>query len=160
MILSELYNTSLSFNNKWNKRYIELAKLISTWSKDTTKVGAVCVSNRGRILSVGYNGFPRGVEDSEARLKDRDTKLKFIVHAEQNAIYNAGYNGVKLDKSSIYISGLPVCSECAKAIIQAGIENVYMLDINYPEPWVDNFKLSYEMFKESGIGVTLISDGI
>ena len=84
--------------NKWYKRYLNLAKEVSTWSKDpNTKVGAVVVGSKGQILSQGYNGFPRGIKDTNDRLNDREKKYKFVVHAEQNCIYNATLNGVSLD---------------------------------------------------------------
>jgi dCMP deaminase len=99
---------------------MRLAKETASWSKDpSVQVGAICVDDNGRILSQGYNGFPRFVHDSPARYNDRKTKLKFVVHAEQNAIYNACYNGVSLKGSNIFVSGLPVCHDCAKGIIQA-----------------------------------------
>ena len=80
--------------NKWDKRYLELAKEISTWSKDpSTKVGAIAVSDQGGVIAQGYNGFPRGVVDAHSRLLDKETKYKYIVHAEMNCIYNAAYQG-------------------------------------------------------------------
>ena len=60
--------------NKWDKRYLELAKEISTWSKDpSTKVGAIAVSDQGGVIAQGYNGFPRGVVDTHSRLLDKET---------------------------------------------------------------------------------------
>ena len=74
-------------STKWDDRFLVLAKLIGSWSKDpSTQVGAVIVDNKNRIVSVGYNGFPRGVEDSEKRLCNRQEKYDIIVHAEVNAI--------------------------------------------------------------------------
>ena len=79
-------------HNNWDCRLIELAKTISTWSKDpSTKVGAVIVDSNRRILSTGYNGFPKGIKDDE-RLENRDEKLEMIVHAEINAILFAERN--------------------------------------------------------------------
>ena len=75
--------------NKWYKRYLKLAAEVATWSKDpNTQVGAVVVGSKGQILSQGYNGFPRGINDTSKRLNDRDTKLSLVVHAEMNAIFN------------------------------------------------------------------------
>jgi dCMP deaminase len=104
-----------------------MAKEISSWSKDpNTQVGAVAVGDKGQILSQGYNGFPRGILDRPDRLNDRETKYKFVVHAEMNVIYNATYSGVSLDGAQLYVYGLPVCNECAKGIIQVGIKEVYI----------------------------------
>jgi len=137
--------------NKWDKRFLKLAKEISTWSKDpSTQIGAICVSPDKRILSTGYNGFPRGVKDSTDRYSDRSVKYQHVVHAEQNAIFNACYNGISLRDASIYVWGLPVCSECAKGIIQAGIKNVYARE-NLVDRWEDSCKLAIEMMEEAGI---------
>ena len=87
---------------RWGDRYLHLAKEISTWSKDpSTKVGAVVIGDNGEVLSQGFNGFPRGIKDTSPRLKDREKKYKLVVHAEMNAIYNAGLNGVSLKGSTI-----------------------------------------------------------
>jgi len=71
--------------NKWDYRFIKLAKEIASWSKDpSTKVGAIAVNDK-RIIATGYNGFPKGIEDSNNRLSDRETKLAFMVHAEKKS---------------------------------------------------------------------------
>ena len=109
----------------WDKRYMCLAHMIADWSKDpSTKVGAIIVGNKGQILSQGYNGFPRGIKDTTEKLINREIKYMHTVHAEMNAIYNASYSGVCLDNAILYVYGLPVCSECAKGIIQVGIKKV------------------------------------
>ena len=145
--------------NKWLDRYLDVAEHHSLWSKDTTKVGAVCVGKHGQELSHGYNGFPRGVEDAPERLSDRETKLKFVVHAEMNCIYAATLNGVSLDGSDIYVHGLPVCSECAKGIIQVGIKRVFMRypeELEATERWIESFKISSVMLNEAGVQWTII----
>jgi dCMP deaminase len=142
--------------NKWYKRYLHLAKEVSEWSKDpNTKVGAVVVGSKGQILSQGYNGFPRGISDSPTRLKNREIKLSFMVHAEMNAIYNASYSGVSLDGATMFIYGLPACSECAKGIIQVGIKKVVVSKecIEARPHWNDSWKKSISMFAEAGITV-------
>ena len=73
--------------DKWDKRFLELAKHISLWSKDpSTKVGCVVVGEDREIRSTGFNGFPRGIEDDDGRLSDRSQKYPLICHAEENAI--------------------------------------------------------------------------
>ena len=137
----------------WDTKYLRLAKEVSTWSKDpSTRVGAVAIGSKGQVLAQGYNGFPRGIRDSKSRLTNREEKYKFVVHAEMNCIFNATYNGVSLDGATIYVTGLPVCSECAKGLIQVGIKKVVMPRIDdMPEKWRESWKLSQEMFDEAGI---------
>lgn len=147
--------------NKWYKRYLRLAAEVATWSKDpNTQVGAVVVGSKGQILSQGYNGFPRGISDSNKRLNDRDIKLSFIVHAEMNAIYNATYSGVSLDGSTIFIHGLPACSECAKGIIQVGIKKVVVSKqcIEARPHWNDSWNKSKAMFAEAGVAIFVIDE--
>lgn len=144
---------------KWDKRFLNLAKEISTWSKDpSTQIGAVLVNDERRILATGYNGFPRGVWDSPDYYQDRETKYKYVVHAEMNAIYNATYNGISLKDSTLYVWGLPVCAECAKGVIQVGIKRVVMPRGDYPERWIESFKKTSSMFKETDIEWVFIND--
>lgn len=141
---------------KWNERYMAMAKEVAQWSKDpNTKVGAVAVGDKGQILSQGYNGFPRGILDTSDRLNDRETKYKYVVHAEMNVIYNATYSGVSLDGAKLYVYGLPVCSECAKGIIQVGIKEVYVAQdcIDLRPHWFESFQQTLDMFSEAGISV-------
>jgi dCMP deaminase len=71
----------------WDLRFLTLAKTVSTWSKDpSTKVGAVIVDKNRRVVSLGYNGFPKGVKDTIEKLEDREQKYKHMVHAERNAM--------------------------------------------------------------------------
>ena len=118
----------------------------------STKVGAIIVGDKGQIISQGYNGFPRGVCDSDERYNVRETKYKFVVHAEMNAILNALYNGSSVDGASIYVHALPVCQECAKAIIQAGIAKVY-IDTKVNERWQEAWSFSKTMFDEANVKV-------
>lgn len=142
---------TLTLSNKWDIRYLRLAREISSWSRDpSTKIGAVAIGHKGQVLSQGYNGFPRSIIERH-RWEDRETKYKFVVHAEMNAIYNATYNGVSLDGSTLYIWGLPCCSECAKGVIQVGIRRVVMPKMDYPNSWSDSFKLSAQMFREADV---------
>ena len=137
--------------DKWDKRFLNLAKEIATWSKDpSTQVGAIAVKDR-KVLAQGYNGFPRKMKDLEDRYNNREEKYTYIVHAEKNVIYNATYNGVSLKDSTMYVYGLPVCSECAKGIIQTGVKRVVMLEMIVPEKWRDSFKNTKLMFDEAGV---------
>jgi dCMP deaminase len=137
----------------WQSRYLSLAKEVSTWSKDPSrKIGAVAVGSKGQILAQGYNGFPRGILDSADRYNDRSTKYRLVVHAEMNVIYNATFNGVSLDGASLYVYGLPICSECAKGIIQVGIKNVTVFtDDAVPDMWTESWSNTVSMFDETNV---------
>lgn len=143
----------------WDHRFIELAKHVSTWSKDPRKkIGAVAVDPKEkRVLSTGYNGFPKWIRDDD-RLNNRNLKSKYVIHAEMNCIYNASYTGVPLRDSHLYVHGLPVCHECAKGIIQVGIINVFC---NYETThedvrWEESFAFTQAMFMEAGVGLWII----
>lgn len=143
--------------NKWDYNFLKLAEHISTWSKDPSKkIGAVVVDNNRRILSTGYNGFPRGIEDTPDKYLDREIKYKYIVHAEMNAIYNATYNGVSLENSTLYVYGLPICSECAKGIIQSGIKRVviYAPNDERTQTWLESWRKTKELFEEAGVVIS------
>lgn len=140
-------------SSNWDLRYLGLAREVASWSKDpSSKIGAIAVGAKGQVLAQGYNGFPRGINDSEARLNTRELKYKYIVHAEQNVIYNATYNGVSLDKATLYVYGLPVCSACALGVIQVGIRRIVMPNMEYKKEWMDNFLGgSKHMFDEADV---------
>ena len=137
---------------KWDERYLDLAECVSSWSKDPSrKIGAVAVGPKGNVLAQGYNGFPRGIDDSPTRYDDRTRKYELVVHAEMNVIYNATYNGVSLDGATLYVHGLPACSDCAKGIIQVGIKRVVMRDQEIPVLWQQSWTRTEEMFNEAGV---------
>ena len=142
----------MSALDKWDNRYLALAAEVATWSKDpSTQVGAVTVGSKKEVLSQGFNGFPRGIHDTDERYNHRETKYKFVVHAEMNAIYNATYSGTSLDGATLYVYGLPICSECAKGIIQVGIKKVVIEKCKELDNWNESVMLSQEMFNEAGV---------
>ena len=129
-------------------RFLRLAREISLWSKDpSTKVGAVIVGDNGQVISQGYNGFPRGFDDSEERYADKPTKYMFVIHAEANAIYNALYNTCPVSGATIYVHGLPCCQECAKAIVQSGIKRV-VFDSKPSARWYESCENALKIFEE------------
>lgn len=130
----------------WHQRFLDLCEHVATWSKDpSTKLGSVIVDDQKRVISMGYNGFPRGVLDSKDRYDDRPTKYLFVAHAERNALDNAP---MMVDNCTLYVT-LEPCVECAKSIIQRGIKRV----ITYRPIREDtfNWSISRQMFKESGV---------
>ena len=153
MILERLFKM---LDTKWKKRFLKLSKEISEWSKDpSTKVGALIISEDKNIISTGYNGFPRDIEDTEERLNNRELKYKFILHAEMNCILNALYNGRSVKDCILFVHGLPPCSECTKSIIQAGIKKV-ITDSKATDNWKESLKLSLEMLKEANVEIEFI----
>ena len=139
-------------SEKWDRRFIDLALHISGWSKDpSTKVGCVVVGEDREIRSTGFNGFPRGIDDSMERLEDRELKYPLICHAEENAIMHAARIGISLKHCTAYVTW-PPCTRCARSLIQAGVvEVVYPGDIEIPDRWIEDFERSNSMMKEAGV---------
>lgn len=136
---------------EWFSRWFQVATLTASWSKDpNTKVGAVVFTKDNAPIAFGYNGLPRGVEDTELRLQDREIKRKMVVHAEANAILNAARTGAALDGAFIMVTH-PCCSVCAGLIIQAGIKLVIYPDLPGCERF--NHDISEQMFKEAGVAL-------
>jgi dCMP deaminase len=146
---------------KWDLRFMRVAREISTWSRDpSTKIGAVIVNDERRILATGYNGFPRGIEDTEERLNDREQKYPLIVHGEMNALLGALYSGVSVKDATLYVWGLPVCAECTKNVIQSGIKRVVITYPEHaPEKWQTQWNnMSKPMYEEAGVSITYINE--
>tara|TARA_B100001113_G_scaffold65272_1_gene50099 strand:- start:1512 stop:1949 length:438 start_codon:yes stop_codon:yes gene_type:complete len=139
-------------SSKWDTRFLDLALHISGWSKDpSTQVGCVVVGPDREIRSTGFNGFPRGINDTIERLEDRSQKYPMICHAEENAIMHAARIGISLKDCTAYVTW-PPCSRCARSLIQAGVsEIVYPNDSEIPERWHDDFAIATRMFNEAGI---------
>jgi dCMP deaminase len=142
---------------KWDRRFIELARHISTWSKDpSTQTGAVIVDAQGRIISLGYNGMAQGVEDLSERLENRDLKYKMFLHCERNAILFAQRS---LEGCILYTWPFMSCAVCAAMVVQVGIKRVVAPYSENPR-WVDDFELSKMQFKEAGVDVCLMHDWV
>lgn len=115
----------------WDHYWVSIAEVVKTRSNDPScQVGAVIVRANNILVSTGYNGFARGVQHHERRLVKEPgspEKLRWMCHAEQNAIYNAARVGVSVEGATIYTTKFP-CLICTNAIVQAGIVRVYTLD--------------------------------
>lgn len=158
-------NLTMSVNKwkKWSYRYCQLADTVAQWSEDrSTKVGAVIADmSENRIISLGYNGFPRGVDQSIDERHERPVKYSFTEHAERNAIFNAeGCRG-----TCMFLNFLPECCEdCTRAIIQSGITGVVGLDIPFPGKGKGKHyakgSTSAAMFKEAGVSVFSINESL
>jgi dCMP deaminase len=131
---------------------IDMARHVALLSKDpSTKVGAVIFDPKRRLVSAGYNGFARGVEDKASRLMDRETKLKLTLHAEKNAILFAT---APLEGCTIVVTH-PCCAQCAAQIIQAGIKHVMwqMPSKEFINRWAEDYALAVAQFKEAGVEI-------
>lgn len=141
-------------DSKWSGRMMQMADVIRTWSKDGTGVGALLVDSHHRILSVGYNGLPRGIADTEARLADRALKLQMTVHAEANAIVGCAQpipgHGV-----AMVCTRMP-CSTCAGLIIQSGVSEVHARRLRRGSSWEQDAVAARQMFEEAGVVLHLL----
>lgn len=145
---------------KWDHRFLKLAQHISTWSKDpSTQVGAVLTDSFNKVIAVGYNGFPHGVEDREERYADRALKYQMVVHAEVNAILMAG-DRARYSTLYVYPSFMvpPICADCCKLAIQAGVARIvgYRIEDDVPLNerqlrWKDSILVSRTMCDEAGV---------
>ena len=139
----------------WDEYFMGIAMLTARRSKDpNTQVGACIVSKDNIIISTGYNGMPKGCSDDEFPWDRRGeneaaTKYPYVVHAELNAILNA--NGRDLRGSRIYVALFP-CNECAKAIIQSGIQEVMYLSDKYNDTMLN--LVSKRMLEAAGVKFT------
>lgn len=141
-------------SEKWDRFFLGMAEYMATASKDpSTKVGAIIVDDNNIVQGMGYNGFPRGVKDTEERLNDREWKYPLVAHAELNAILNAGHRAKGCTIYVVPTLMMPcACPECAKAIVQAGItENVYWHKDVLEERWEKLAKFTKVLFDEGGV---------
>ena len=142
----------LEGQQKWDLRFMELTKMVASWSKDpSTKVGAVIADNQNRIISLGYNGFAKGIDDTEDRYADRSFKYSAIIHAEENAMFFANRD---LSGCTIYVSFFP-CSNCAAKIIQCGIKRVVTTHPTEEQigRWGKSFNVSKILLEEASIQI-------
>ena len=139
----------------WDLYFFKIANLVSLKSKDPSSKFGVVIEKDRRILGVGFNGFPIGVNDTRLRYSNRETKYSMIVHAEINAILSAAKGGQSLVGATLYVQAI-CCCDCAKSIIQSGIKTVKYLsrvnDIFIANPkWRDSFEITKTMLKESKV---------
>jgi len=143
----------------WDSRWMALAQLIATWSKDRgRKVGAVIVGPDNEVRSTGFNGIPRGVNDDVEERHDAASGEKYlwVSHAERNAIYNAALLGVSTKGCTIYVPWYP-CIECAKAIVQAGIGRIVCFEPDLADSnWGRDFEKSLIILGEGNVVTKLV----
>jgi dCMP deaminase len=142
--------------NKWTKHFLRIAAEAGSMSKDpSTQVGAVLVVDR-RVVGTGFNGFPGPIRDSRSRLEDRDTKLKLIVHAEMNALLDAGREA---QGSTLYLHGFQAspCLQCTKHLVQSGVRSIVAYGPDLPERWVDETRMAAAVLAEADVDLMVYS---
>ena len=143
----------------WDYYFINIAHTVLEKSKDqSTKVGAVIVNPEHEIMNTGFNGFPRGIDDSNPLYHERPMKYKITEHAERNAIYAAAAGRGGLRGCTIYLGHNPlhaICTDCARAIIQTGIIEVVgpekLKFAGKGEQWEKDCEIAYHMLAEAGV---------
>lgn len=133
----------------WDERWMGLAHHIAGWSKDRSrKIGCVIVDHDNTLVSMGWNGFPRGSDDEVEERHQRPTKYLWSEHAERNAIYNAARKGVRLEGCRMYLQFFS-CSHCARAALQSGISEIICLEPDWDDPtYAEEFAVVREMLDE------------
>lgn len=139
---------------KWHRRFLELAKHIATWSKDTTQVGAVAVAPSRQVLETGFNGLPRGVLDLPERMQ-RPAKYLWTSHAEENLVSHAARQ--VLEGSTVYVTHL-CCSKCARMLVNAGVSRIVVGDGVTAMPQ-EEFDVATQMLFEAGVELVEMRDG-
>jgi dCMP deaminase len=136
----------------WDSRWMDLAFFVSNWSKDRSrKTGAVIVDRRNVLLSIGWNGFPRGVDDDVHLRHERPAKYQWTEHAERNAIYNAAAKGIPTLGCVMHSAWYP-CADCARAVIQAGIVELVSVEPDWNDKrWASDFVMVRKMLGEAGV---------
>lgn len=154
---------------RWQEYFLNIALINAQMSKDpNTGVGAVIVGVGNEILSTGFNGLPRYIEDSDERLNNRDVKHDLIIHAEMNAIISAARNGARIVGGRLYVMcydkieqkawGTAPCVRCASHLIQAGISTVVFGVTGYKpvKDWDKAHEMSLPLFTEAGISIIAV----
>ena len=147
--------------HKWQKRWLRLAHEVASWSKDQVQVGAVIFDQNRNPRGFGYNGIPRGLDDTRPDRLQKPLKNWYFEHAERNVIYACSRNGISCDGCTIAVTHWP-CTDCTRAIIQSGITQVIVdqacLDPQqyFYQKWQPQIQESQVMLAEAGIEVTVV----
>ena len=137
----------------WDAKFMSVARLIASWSKHPDyKVGCVIADDSHNQLSGGYNGLPRGVDDSRILDQSTPSHLSCTVHAEANAVAAAARNGHSLNNSTAYVT-MPPCSQCAALLIQAGVKRVVYCFHPMNKKWTESSIAATEIFWRVGVAI-------
>ncbi len=149
--------------NKAVKYYKLVCSMAEIFSKDpSTKVASLFLyPDSLQIISMGYNGMARGIDESDTTKWERPIKYKYVEHAERNAIYNAAFNGVSL-RNSICVVTLFPCADCARGIIQCGAKMIVSKELDMKDEksqrWKEDWEISLKMFEEAGVTVVFLNN--
>ena len=134
-------------------KFKNILREVALLSKDrNTQVGAIALDDNNNIVSTGYNGFPRGVNDNIEERHQRPEKYRWTSHAEENLVAQAAYMGKSLKGCTILVSSLFACESCARMIIQSGIKKIIAPHVDEGN-WKDSNNVAVTMFKEAGVEV-------
>jgi dCMP deaminase len=141
-----------------DRKLFELASYVGSWSKDRSrKVGAVIADTSGGVRALGYNGFPRGADESREQRHDRPEKYLWTEHAERNAIYEAARTGAIIEGCTMYVPWFP-CMDCARAIVQVGIRRLVAVKPELTdERWGGHFTAALALLEETNVTIDWIS---
>lgn len=144
----------MGFNVDKAVRFIPVVKAIAQLSKDrSTKVGAIVLGVDYEIVSTGWNGFPRGINDDKAERHERPLKYRLTSHAEENCVAQAARVGVSLKGCTLLVTSLFPCTTCSRLIIQSGIVRVLAPSVPVNERWNEEGEIALAMLKEAGVEV-------
>jgi dCMP deaminase len=147
--------------SKWRDRFLSLAAHVATWSKDTTKVGAVAITPAKAVAETGYNGLPRGVQDLPERMSREPlpghttgAKYLFTGHAEENLVAHAARP--RLEGTTVYVTHL-CCAACTRMLINAGVGKIICGPGKTSMPQ-EQFDATMIMIRDTGIGFELVDE--
>lgn len=151
-------NPMPSLPSHWDERFMDLARFVAEWSKDRSrKVGCVVVGPGREVRSLGYNGFPRNVNDDVEERHQRPAKYRWTEHAERNALFNAGRTGTSLLGCTMYVPWFP-CMDCARAIVQCGITQLVAIEPDWDDSkFGTEFKEVPVLLRETGVLLRFIA---
>jgi dCMP deaminase len=138
----------------WDTLFMNMVYLVAMKSKDeSTHIGAVIVGPDNEVRSVGFNSFPRGINDSIPERQVRPERYHWMAHGEANSVFNAAMAGIAVKGCKMYTNGVP-CTSCVHAVINSGIKEVivdkFWDDNNYNQ-WIEQAEKTKTMFKEAGV---------
>ena len=148
----------------WQEYFRAIAQTVKLKSKDeATQIGVVIVGKDNEIVSIGYNSFPRGIDDYRPERQERPEKYYWMEHAERNAIYNAARIGVSTKGCTMYMTCGTPCADCARAIINSGITKIVMEEYAMgtgakDARWNEHAMRSMGMFIEAGMSIEFYGD--
>ena len=142
---------------QWDERFMALAEHVGSWSKDRGRqVGCAIVAPDNTVVAIGYNGFPRGLDDDNEERHSRPAKYLWTEHAERNAIYAAARKGTPIVGCRMYLPWFP-CADCARGIVQVGLVEVIGRQPELSDPrWGPDFKVSLELLEEAGVSIRFL----